>query len=208
MRKATGKWYRLTLVFIFIAAFMLAVPSGYFFAAALAQGQIKAIDSMRPERETTEGAVIGAINKATDTLSWKAIPYAKPPVGNLRWKAPQAPAKRSAPLKTIDFCEVCPQYVDHDNNPYTPRIIQGKEDSLYLNIWRPRTKAADLSVYFWIHGGANSVQAPLLSDTDASILAKKSNMVVVTVNYRLGPLGFFSHPALRTGKKGEEKSDS
>jgi len=209
MKKAKGAWFRLTPVFVFIAAFMPLVPSGYLDTpAALAQGQVKAVDSMRPDRETTEGVVIGVIHKATNTLSWKGIPYAKPPVGALRWKAPQAPGKRSAPFKAINFCEVCPQYSDHDNNPYTPQVIQGTEDCLYLNIWRPRTKAADLPVYFWIHGGGNSIQWPLLSDTDASILANKSNMIVVTMNYRLGPMGFFSHPALRSGKKGNAKSDS
>jgi para-nitrobenzyl esterase len=209
MRKAKGAGARLTLVFISIAAFILLVPGGYLdTSAALAQGQVKAVDSMRLDRETTEGVVIGAIHKATNTLSWKGIPYAKPPVGNLRWKAPQAPEKRSTPFNAINFCEVCPQYVDHDNNPSTPYVIQGTEDCLYLNIWRPRTKAADLPVYFWIHGGANSAQLPLLSDTDASILANRSNMIVVTANYRLGPMGFFSHPALQSGKKGDEKSDS
>ncbi len=209
MRIAKGSCSSVKFVFIFIAACMFLVPGGYRSTPmALAQGQVKAVDSMRLDRETTEGVVIGAINKATNTLSWKGIPYAKPPVGKLRWKAPQAPEKRSTPFKAINFCEVCPQYVDHDNNPYTPNIIQGTEDCLYLNIWRPRTKAADLPVFFWIHGGANSTQWPLLSDTDASMLANKSNLLVVTVNYRLGPMGFFSHPALRTGKKGDEKSDS
>jgi para-nitrobenzyl esterase len=170
--------------------------------------QEKAVYSMRPDQETTEGVVIGAEHRATNTLSWKGIPYAKPPVGDLRWKAPQEPEKRSTPLKTVNFCEICPQYTDHDNNPATPQVIQGNEDCLYLNIWRPKTKAANLPVYFWIHGGGNSIQWPLLSYTDAAVLANKSNMVVVTVNYRLGPMGFFSHPALRTGKTGDETSDS
>lgn len=170
--------------------------------------QEKAVYSMRPDQESTEGVVIGAEHRATNTLSWKGIPYAKPPVGDLRWKAPQEPEKRSTPLKTVNFCEICPQYTDHDNNPATPAVIRGNEDCLYLNIWRPKTKAANLPVYFWIHGGGNSIQWPLLSYTDAAALANKSNMVVVTVNYRLGPMGFFSHPALRTGKKGDETSDS
>jgi len=170
--------------------------------------QEKAVYSMRPDQETTEGVVIGAEHRATNTLSWKGIPYAKPPVGDLRWKAPQEPEKRSTPLKTVSFCEICPQYTDHDSNPATPAVIQGNENCLYLNIWRPKTRAANLPVYFWIHGGGNSIQWPLLSYTDAAALANKSNMVVVTVNYRLGPMGFFSHPALRTGKKDDETSDS
>jgi para-nitrobenzyl esterase len=189
---------------------MLLAPSRYFTAAKVfAQGEAKPIFySMRPDQETMDGVVTGAEHRATNTLSWKGIPYAKPPVGELRWKAPQAPDKRSMPLKAVNFCEICPQYIDHDNNPATPQVIQGNEDCLYLNIWRPKTKAVNLPVYFWIHGGGNSIQWPLLSDTDASVLANKSNMVVVTVNYRLGPMGFFSHPALRSGKKGDEKSDS
>jgi para-nitrobenzyl esterase len=212
VRKTKGssvRYDRLILVFMFIAAVMLLAPSGYFNTSlVLAQGQAKPVDLMQPDRQTTEGVVIGAIHKATNTLSWKGIPYAKPPVGDLRWKAPQDPEKRSTPLKAVNFCEICLQYIDHDNNPATPQVIQGNEDCLYLNIWRPRSKAADLPVYFWIHGGGNSIQWPLLSDTDASVLANKSNVVVVTVNYRLGPMGFFSHSALRTGKKGDERSDS
>jgi len=211
MKKTEGSsagYYR-KIVFMFIAAVMLLAPSGYFNTPlVLAQGQAKPVDLMQPDRQTTEGVVIGAIHKATNTLSWKGIPYAKPPVGDLRWKAPQDPEKRLTPLKAVNFCEICLQYIDHDNNPATPQVIQGNEDCLYLNIWRPRSKAADLPVYFWIHGGGNSIQWPLLSDTDASVLANKSNVVVVTVNYRLGPMGFFSHSALRTGKKGDERSDS
>jgi len=122
--------------------------------------QEKAVYSMRPDQETTEGVVIGAEHRATNTLSWKGIPYAKPPVGELRWKAPQEPEKRSTPLKTVSFCEICPQYTDHDNNPATPAVIQGNENCLYLNIWRPKTRAANLPVYFWIHGGGNSIQWP------------------------------------------------
>ena len=196
-------------IVIVLAISMLLTISGYFcIPVVLAQGQSKPVDSMRLDRPTTEGIVVGTEYKATNTLSWKGIPYARPPVGELRWKAPQEPATRSTPLKAANFCEICPQYIDHDGNPATPQIIQGNEDCLYLNIWRPKTSAADLPVYFWIHGGGNSIQWPLLSNTDGAFLANKSNVVVVTVNYRLGPMGFFSHPALRTGKNGDERSDS
>jgi para-nitrobenzyl esterase len=213
MRKTEGssvRYYRLKLVSMFIASFMLLASSGYFNTPiVLAQDQAKPIFySMRTDQETMDGVVLGTEHRATNTLSWKGIPYAKPPVGDLRWKAPQEPEKRSTPLKAVNFCEICPQYIDHDSNLATPQVIQGSEDCLYLNIWRPKTKAANLPVYFWIHGGGNSIQLPLLSYTDAAILANKSNMVIVTVSYRLGPMGFFSHPALRSGKKGDEKTDS
>ncbi len=173
-----------------------------------AQEKTKAAESLLAVRQTTEGDVVGEEQSATHTLSWKGIPFAKAPVGDLRWRAPQPPDKRSAPFKAAGFCEICPQYIDHDRNPATPQVIQGNEDCLYLNIWRPKTDAVDLPVFFWIHGGGNSIQWPLLSNTDGAILAGKQNMIVVTVNYRLGPLGFLSHPSLRNGMKGDENGDS
>ena len=193
-----------------LIAFLFGLQLGGVFSGsdfAFAQAPA-AVDSQRPDRQTTEGLVIGALHRATDTLSWKGIPYAKPPMGDLRWKAPVAPDKRSAPLRAVQFCEICPQFIDHDNNPATPQVIRGNEDCLYLNIWRPRTKAVDLPVYVWIHGGGNSIQWPLVSDTDVSLFANRTGMVVVTLNYRLGPLGFFNHPALKSGNRGDEKTDS
>jgi para-nitrobenzyl esterase len=151
------------------------------------------------ERQTAEGPVIGVEDPSTPTVSWKAIPYAKAPVGALRWRAPQPPEKRVSPLRADKFCDLCPQYIDHDRNPATPQIIVGKEDCLYLNIWAPKNALGKLPVFFWIHGGGNSIQWPLLSLLDGGALSARGNMIVVTFNYRLGPMGFFSHPALQTG---------
>lgn len=161
------------------------------------------------ERPTTEGPVIGVENQATRTISWKAIPYAKAPVGNLRWKAPAPPEKRTQALKADTFCDICTQYVDHDRKEATPLIIAGKEDCLYLNIYSPENAGpeTDLPVFFWIHGGGNSIQWPKLSNLDAGILANHGQMVVVTFNYRLGPMGFFSHPALKTGNKEDDSGN-
>lgn len=197
------------IVFLIVAAILfLATGCTSKSVTILPQGQAIAADPMSIERQITEGVVIGEENSANKTLSWKGIPFAKPPVGALRWKAPQPPEKRSTPLKATSFCEICPQYIDHDRNPATPQVIQGKEDCLYLNIWRPKSAEDNLPVFFWIHGGGNSIQWPLLSKTDASLLASKGNMIVVTVNYRLGPMGYISHPALKSGKPGNEKNDS
>lgn len=176
--------------------------------ATAPEASAKAPEPVLIERQTAEGVVIGEINKENNTKSWKGVPYAKPPVGELRWKETQAPDKRTTPLKTTAFSNVCPQYIDHDRNPNTPWVIQGNEDCLYLNIWRPDTEEKNLPVFFWIHGGGNSIQWPLLSNTDGSVLAGKKNMVVVTVNYRLGPMGFFNHPALKSGSPEDKKSDS
>lgn len=209
MKIVSPAYRMLSLVLMFLAALLAVSSSDYVHAAATsAPASQQDADSMRPERQTHEGVVIGAVQRATNTLSWKAIPYARPPIGELRWMAPQPPERREAPLKADAFCDICTQYIDHDGNPATPQVIKGSEDCLYLNIWRPRTKAVNLPVFFWIHGGGNSVQWPLLSDTDGAFLANRQHMIVVTVNYRLGPMGFFSHPALRQGIKGEEKTDS
>jgi para-nitrobenzyl esterase len=75
----------------------------------------------------------------------------------------------------------------------------GSEDCLYLNIWRPRGEAGKLPVFFWIHGGGNSVGQSAMSLYHGANLAGNSQMVVVSINYRLGPLGWFTHPGLSTG---------
>jgi len=156
------------------------------------------------ERQTTEGIVIGVENKDNQTISWKGIPYARPPVANLRWKSPQKPIKRTQALKADTFCQICPQYAKLDTAPDTPQVISGREDCLYLNIWAPK-KAKNLPVFFWIHGGGNSIQFPLFSNQDCSILANHGNMVIVGINFRIGPMGFLHHSALKTGDK---ESDS
>lgn len=198
--------YSVRCILLFCAAFLLFLSgcSSVKNVQAPDSGQTKPL-TVGVERRTTEGIVIGEENSATNTISWKAIPYAQAPVGDLRWKAPQPPQKRSAALKATTFCEICPQYHDHDYNPATPRVIYGNEDCLYLNIWSPKNATGTLPVFFWIHGGGNSIQWPLLSRHDGGILADKGKMVVVTASYRLGPMGFFNHPALKTG---DEAGDS
>ncbi len=191
-----------------LAAMMLLFAGCATKSATAPTVSAKSPDPVLIERQTAEGVVVGEINRENNTQSWKGVPYAKPPVGELRWQEPQAPDKRTVPLKTTAFSNMCPQYIDHDRNPSTPWVIQGNEDCLYLNIWRPDTEEKNLPVFFWIHGGGNSIQWPLLSNTDGSVLAGKKNMVVVTVNYRLGPMGFFNHPALKSGSSEDKKTDS
>ena len=207
---SVGQYRSQFIVCIVAALMLLAVGCSSMPATLSSQTQDKAAAPVLVEKQTAEGAVIGEENPATNTISFKAIPYAKPPVGDLRWKAPQPPEKRSEALNASKFCEICPQYIDHDRNPATPQIVIGNEDCLYLNIWTPKsaTSTSNLPVFFWIHGGGNSIQWPLLSGLDGGILANKSNMIVVTLNYRLGPMGFFNHPSLQSGKAGDEKSDS
>jgi len=131
-----------------------------------------------------------------NALVWKGIPYAKPPVGELRWRAPQDPEPWGGIRDATESCSKCTQL-------YTPSnwigedYAVGSEDCLYLDIYRPPFPCRNLPVYVWIHGGSNYFGGA--EDYDGSILATKARMVVVVIQYRLGPLGWFAHPALRHG---------
>ena len=156
-------------------------------------------------RQTVYGTVSG-FEDIADTWAWLGIPYAKPPVGALRWKAPQNPDPWGGIKQTIDFKDMSPQYREDTHNHTF--YIEGSEDCLYLNVWRPRTEEENLPVYFWIHGGGNSKGYSSDARYNGANLAGKSHIIVVTINYRLGPLGWFACPALRSGLPGEEESDS
>ncbi len=154
-----------------------------------------------PLTETEAGPVRGVKGKA-DTWVWKAIPFARPPVGDLRWKAPRDPEPWTAVRERSQFCQPCSQFFFIGTETY------GKEDCLYLNVWRPRTSETNLPVYFWIHGGGNTLGTASTEDYNGANLADRSNLVVVTTNYRIGPFGWFTHPALRQGVPGSELDDS
>lgn len=145
---------------------------------------------------------VKAIEDDSSTWGWKAIPYAQPPGGELRWKAPQDPVSWEGIREETEYCVACPQYSMDSKN------IIGSEDCLYLNIWRPQSQEKDLPVFFWIHGGGNSIGTASHHTYKGANLAHKANMIVVTINYRLGPLGWFIHPAFRSGKEGVEYGDS
>jgi para-nitrobenzyl esterase len=148
------------------------------------------------ERETDYGKVMGT---TTDQFAWawKGIPFAKPPVGNLRWKAPVEPESWEGVRDASESCSECTQYFTTPQWIRQPYAI-GSEDCLYLDIYRPRSYETDLPVYVWIHGGSNNFGTA--KDYDGSALAQKANIVVVVLQYRLGPLGWLTHPALRAGE--------
>ena len=146
--------------------------------------------------ETRYGKVAGFYN-ADNTVAWTGVPFAKPPVGDLRWKAPQDPDPWNGELDASQDCVPCTQLYTLPNWIRLNFAI-GSEDCLYLSIYRPSTAAKNLPVYVYIHGGSNNFGTA--NDYDGSVIASKSNTVVVVVQYRLGPLGWFSHPALRHGE--------
>ncbi len=161
-------------------------------------------------RDTSYGEVEGVNDSAASgTYFWKGIPYAKAPVGALRWKAPVEPAKWSGKLDARQFGASCIQnprlYSPGNTNTFDASVgdnlvtghTPGSEDCLSLNIWRPANDDKGLPVIVFIHGGSNITGYSADPMYDGAALAKKANAVVVSANYRLGQLGFFRHPALR-----------
>ncbi len=142
--------------------------------------------------KTREGPVKGFLKNGV--AEFLGIPYAAPPVGGLRWKPPTAPASWTAVRDATTFGPQCAQIATLGLFAGPPN---NNEDCLYLNIYTPYVDAAKnekLPVIFWIHGGGNIDGAS--DGYDGSKLATRGKVVVVTINYRLGLLGFIAHPAL------------
>jgi hypothetical protein len=135
---------------------------------------------------TANGAVIGA--KTGAVWSWKGIPYAQAPVGDLRWQPPKPLGCFDADLSAAAFGPACPQ-------PDEGGVVFGDEDCLTLNVWAPEG-ASNAPVLFFVHGGGNLQGSPSEPLYDGANLAASTNKVVVTIQYRLGALGFFTHPGL------------
>jgi para-nitrobenzyl esterase len=167
-------------------------------------------------RATSFGMVQGTTDAATDTLAWKGIPFAAPPVGALRWKAPADPVAWTGTRDAQHFGNACLQngriYGPGANNTYDSTIATtlntpvGSEDCLTLNIWRPAAAATGLPVIFFVYGGSDISGYTADPVYDGAALAKAANAVVVTANYRVGPLGFFNLPQLKTGTNTAEDS--
>jgi len=145
--------------------------------------------------DTQYGKVQGSINGTVH--QFLGIPFAKPPTGSLRWKAPLNPDQWTGTLSTTQFAPVCPQKRFEQGD--TTYVLEGNEDCLYLNIWTPQTGAGNRAVMVFIHGGGNQQGgASQISGGTALYsgknLAQRGDVVVVTIQYRLGPLGFLVHP--------------
>jgi para-nitrobenzyl esterase len=145
------------------------------------------------------GLVAGAPGKDASITAFKGIPFAAPPVGDLRWRAPQPVKPWQGVRKADHFGDSCPQNIVAERKPWTYEFMTHtdvNEDCLFLNVWTGAKSAGErLPVYVYIHGGANTEGSSAVPAYDGEGLAKKG-VVVVTVNYRLGILGFFTHPDL------------
>jgi para-nitrobenzyl esterase len=168
------------------------------FAAALACSHPLLAQEPKPVR-TAAGPVQGT---AEDGLTiYKGIPFAAPPVGDLRWRAPQPQAPWKEVLKADKFAPACMQ---------TPIVLPAfgldpvtvNEDCLYLNVWTPAKSPSDkLPVMVWIYGGGFTIGATSLHQYDGANLAKKG-VVLVSVSYRLGQFGFLASPELSKEQSG------
>jgi para-nitrobenzyl esterase len=142
--------------------------------------------------KTEDGPVTGVT--ADGVVSYKGIPFAAPPVGELRWRAPQPPAKWTTPFAATSYGHDCMQLPFPSDA--APLGTPPSEDCLVINVWAPaKHSAKKLPVMFWIYGGGwvNGGSSPAVYD--GSQFAK-NGVVLVSFNYRLGRFGFFAHPAL------------
>jgi para-nitrobenzyl esterase len=165
---------------------MKFTPFSFVIAAAAAVMPMvgHAQQGLSPVVSTKDGRVAGAVRNGTE--QFLGIPYAAPPVGELRWAPPALPKPWTDIRQATAYASKCPQ-----NNWTPPFGTYRTEDCLYLNVFRPagsRSKSALKPVMFWIHGGASVTGSS--QDVDPTLLAAKHDIVVVTTNYRLGALGF------------------
>lgn len=149
--------------------------------------------------KTSAGPVSGVGSSDGVVLSFKGIPYAAPPVGNLRWRPPIPATPWKGTLKADHFGASCIQGPNNEFLPWTKEFIYitpVDEDCLFLNIWTPKaTSSAGLPVLVFIHGGAFTSGSGDVPVYDGEALAR-TGMVIVTINYRIGVLGFLALPAL------------
>jgi para-nitrobenzyl esterase len=145
------------------------------------------------EVHVATGDLIGVPNGAV--ISFKGIPYAAAPVGELRWTAPLPPPNWTKVRTADDFGASCLQSSAPPRVPSGSQAERTNEDCLTLNVWAPSPLAANAPVMVWIHGGSNARGSGAGRYYDGTSFAR-DGVVLVTFNYRLGLLGFFAHPAL------------
>ncbi|HEY6402039.1 MAG TPA: carboxylesterase family protein [Blastocatellia bacterium] len=158
-------------------------------AFALSGTAFTTSDAVRVEGGLISGSVVDGVR------SYKGIPFAAPPVGELRWKAPQSPAAWEGVREGADFGPDCPQAPYPQSSIYYSAPREQSEDCLCLNVWTAARTGEKRPVMVWIHGGALTRGSGATRAYDGTALAKKG-VVLVTINYRLGPLGYLAHTEL------------
>jgi len=155
-------------------------------------------DPVEPVR-LENGLVQGVVTD--DVVSFKGLPYAAPPVGARRWRPPAPVADWEGTRDATAYGAICIQPPANGDPGVGP--LPMSEDCLTLNVWAPEERDGPLPVMVWIHGGGYNNGSGTATLYDGSALARRG-VVVVTINYRLGRLGFFDHPALAADRPADE----
>jgi para-nitrobenzyl esterase len=178
-----GNWRCLLIGLLCCAAVCSVDAKGQSSSAPIATSQSGMLEGKRFDSTGTSAAFLG-------------IPYALPPVGELRWRPPQPIAKWNGLRKATEFGPACPQLPSR----WFPNIAWG-EDCLYLNVWTPDPSAGKkFPVLVFFHGGSNTQGYGQMVALGPTFV--QGGLVVVSLNYRLGPFGFMAHPAL-TAESGQ-----
>ena len=152
---------------------------------------------------TSSGIASGIKNSGV--ISWNNIPYAEPPVEDLRWKAPRD-FKSDLLIQDSKQITYCVQEPSGLGGADGETLVVGSEDCLYLDIKAPKNIDKPLPVMFWIHGGGNTTGRKDIYDF--SKMVKNHQVIVVTINYRLGPLGWFTHPDIQGNQEDIDKTSN
>jgi len=181
---------------------MIFLISSICIAAFAGQGlhcAVSAAASLPQPVRVEAGAISGIPTTDAAVTSFKGIPYAAPPVGELRWKPPLAPAKWQGVLHADRFAASCMQNIAEERKPWTYEFMahgETSEDCLFLNVWTPAKSPNErLPVLVWLHGGGYTEGSASVPAYDGENLARKG-IVVVTINYRLGFFGYLAYPEL------------
>jgi para-nitrobenzyl esterase len=148
---------------------------------------------------TADGPLSGTTSADGKIKVFRGIPFAAPPVGDLRWRAPEPVQPWTTVRPAEDYGPSCMQHLSRSRPPWTAEYMTQNEDSencLYLNVWAPVSSAGrNLPVFVWIFGGGfneGSGEVPVYDGTELA----RTGMIVVTFNYRVGVFGFLAHPEL------------
>ncbi len=147
-----------------------------------------------------QGDIVGTRGR-DNARAWYGIPFAEPPVGALRWRAPRPKQPWTGTFEALDFTSRCFQYTSGVEKDVEPDQPVGSEDCLHLNVWAPDEPSKEpLPVMVWIHGGGNVWGYS--GQYELGRMAQKHKLVVVSANYRLGPFGWFADPSLMDSAEG------
>jgi para-nitrobenzyl esterase len=188
---------------------VLAACSAALLLAACGGGRARETP-VAPTVEANHETLVGAYgDRYPRVASFKGIPFAAPPVGELRWRAPQPHTPRAGVQTAQGFAAAC--FQDSYLTDWYRRVgaafgadpadfsdPPSSEDCLYLNVWTPALdRSAHLPVMVWIHGGSNKSGWSFEPNYHGEVLAARGHVVVVSIAYRVGIFGFFGHPELR-----------